>query len=457
MSATTSWKVQGVVINGSSVVYTDLQDRTLGFQIRQEAPVGRMGSSRGTLQLDNNDNALTPEGGGSLQAYEWFNAVFLFKLTSVVGGATLESDVCFMVCTNIAFNDDGGEATVTLSLSDPFIYAARDQVTGVTLGTIRYAALDQLMLDVVNGYSSGGDTITGVSFPRVGASNDSEMSIERGNNDITVAAPAADNDIGYTGGLKSLETGTARDFINNQILPTGPGTAFPANVATPGSGGSLKWNFNAYYINRKLTKETVDGQDKFERYVFKASPSAGEFPIMRASTQFNSSELVNQSTVQAQGDAGDPVISNNTTSQQGNGVRSVTYNNVIIPQADPSQTAKTNIGEWWTKRYNNVSFITQRITTSVEAIEPYVTDASQNTTFTDLLSGDACLWSYAEATITPKGASSAKTYKCVIVGRNIHATPSNTMIEFDLVNAVDNQSLKLNSSYIGILNTNRLG
>ena len=31
------------------------------------------------------------------------------------------------------------------------------------------------------------------------------------------------------------------------------------------------------------------------------------------------------------------------------------------------------------------------------------------------------------------------------------------MIEFDLVNAVDNQSLKLNSSYIGILNTNRLG
>ena len=67
MSATTSWKVQAIVINGSSVVTTDLQDRTLGVQIRQDAPVGRMGSSRGTLQLDNNDNALTPEAGGSLQ------------------------------------------------------------------------------------------------------------------------------------------------------------------------------------------------------------------------------------------------------------------------------------------------------------------------------------------------------------------------------------------------------
>ena len=457
MSATTSWKVQAVVINGSSVVTTDLQDRTLGFQIRQDAPVGRMGSSRGTLQLDNNDNALTPEGGGSLQNYEWFNAVFKFVLQSEVGGASLSSDVCFMVCTKIAFNDDGGQATVTLNLADPFIYAARDQVTGVTLGTIRYAALDQLMLDVVNGYSSGGDTITGVSFPRVGASNDSEMSVERGNNDITVAAPADDKDIGYTGGLKSLETGTARDYINNQILPTGPGVAFPANVSTTGSGGTLKWNFGTFYINRKLTKETVGGQDKFERYVFKASPSAGEFPIMRASTQFNSAELVNQSSIQSQGDAGAVVVSNNTTSQQNNGIRSVTYSNVIIPQADPSQTAKTNIGEWWTNRYNNVSFITQRITTSVEAIEPYVTNGSQNTAFTDLLSGDACLWSYAEATITPKGASSAKTYKCVIVGRNIHATPSNTVVEFDLVSAVDNQSIKLDSTYLGNLDTFRLG
>ena len=178
---------------------------------------------------------------------------------------------------------------------------------------------------------------------------------------------------------------------------------------------------------------------------------------MRASTQFNSAELVNQSSIQSQGDAGAVVVSNNTTSQQNNGIRSVTYSNVIIPQADPSQTAKTNIGEWWTNRYNNVSFITQRITTSVEAIEPYVTNGSQNTAFTDLLSGDACLWSYAEATITPKGASSAKTYKCVIVGRNIHATPSNTVVEFDLVSAVDNQSIKLDSTYLGNLDTFRLG
>lgn len=457
MTATTSWIVQGVVIApDNSVQYTTLTDRTLGFSINQKAEIGRFGSARGTLELDNQDNALTPDAGGSLQAYEWFNAVYIFKLNTVYSSSNLAPEVAFMVCTNINFKDDGRRSTVVLTLSDPFVYAARDQVTAVSLGTIRYAALDQLMLDVVNGYSSGGDSITGVSFPRVSAPNNTEMTIDRCNNDITVTAPATDDQIGYTGGLKALERGTARDFMNNQILPTGPAVAFPSSVATTGSGGSIKWQFTAIYLNRKLTRETVDGNDKFNRFVFKDDAGNNEYPIMRADTQFNSREMVNQSTIQSQGDAGDPVVSNNTTSQQSNGVRSVSFNNVIIPQADPSQTAKTNIGEWWTKRFNTVNFITQKITTTVEAIAQKITTTDGNINFSDLMHGQS-LWSYTEATVTPTGASSAKTYKCVIVGRTINATPNGTTLEFDLVNAIDNQSIKLDSTYIGNLDTFRLG
>jgi len=457
MTATTAWIVQAVVIApDNSVVYTTLTDRTLGFNIKQAAEVGRFGYSKGTLELDNQDGALTPDAGGTLEDYEWFNAVYLLKLNTVYGGSDLAPEAAFMVCSNINFNDDGQRATVTLTLADPFVYAARDQVTAVSLSSARYAALDQLMLDVVNGYSSGGDSINGVSFPRVGGPNNTEMTVDRGNNDITVSSPATDDQIGYTGGLKALERGTARDFINNQILPTGPAVAFPSSVATTGSSGSIKWQFFVTYLNRKLTRETVSGDDKFNRFVFKGNAGNNEFPILRASTQFNSREMVNQSTIQSQGDAGDPVVSNNTTSQQSNGVRSVTFQNVIIPQADPSQTAKTNVGTWWTNRFNSVNFVTQKIVTSVEAIAEKITTTDGNADFGKLINGQN-LWSYAEATITPKGAGSAKTYKCVIVGRRIHATPNGTLLEFDLVSAVDNQSIKLDSSYIGQLNTFRLG
>lgn len=457
MTVTTAWVVQGMTIDSGSVVNEDFSSRTQGFTIRQEAQVGRFGTSRGQLQLDNQDNAITPSGGGSLQNYDWFNAVFKFKLQSTLGASTFESDVCFMVCTDIRFDDDGRRSFAVLTLADPFIYAARDQVTAISLSSPVYDSLDEIMLDIVNGYSSGGDTITAVAFPRFAAAADSQMTIERGNNDITVASPATDNEIGYTGKLQSLVSGSARDYINNQVLPTGPAIAFPANVSTSGSGASTKFDFNAFYINRKLTRETVSSNDKFKKYVFNETGSSGVFPIMSASTQFNSSQVSNQATVQDQGASGDAVISNNTTSQQGLGVRSVNYNNVILPQATPSQTAKTNVADWWTERYNTVSFVTQQITTTLGAIEPHIDTSSQNTNFTDLLSGDDCLWTYAEITLTPTGAGSSKTYKCVIVGREINATPQNTQIRFDLVSAIDNQSLKLNNSDIGILDTFRLG
>ena len=78
MTVTTAWVVQGMTIDSGSVVFETFTTRTQGFTIRQEAQVGRFGTSRGQLQLDNQDNALTPGGGGSLQNYDWFNAVYKF-------------------------------------------------------------------------------------------------------------------------------------------------------------------------------------------------------------------------------------------------------------------------------------------------------------------------------------------------------------------------------------------
>jgi hypothetical protein len=63
----------------------------------------------------------------------------------------------------------------------------------------------------------------------------------------------------------------------------------------------------------------------------------------------------------------------------------------------------------------------------------------------------------AKITYTPTGAGSSLTYSCVIVGRTITATPTDTRIKFELRCAEDNQSLKLDDANIGLLNADRVG
>ena len=84
-------------------------------------------------------------------------------------------------------------------------------------------------------------------------------------------------------------------------------------------------------------------------------------------------------------------------------------------------------------------------------------DSSSRQNYADFLSVATGLWSVAAVTFTPKGASSPETYNCVIAGRQIFATPNSTTISLDLLPAAENQSITLDKTNVGILDTNRLG
>ena len=55
MTVTTAWVIQGMTIDSGSVVFENFTTRTQGLSIRQQAQVGRFGTSHGQLQLDNQD------------------------------------------------------------------------------------------------------------------------------------------------------------------------------------------------------------------------------------------------------------------------------------------------------------------------------------------------------------------------------------------------------------------
>jgi len=444
MTATTTWQIEFVDASGT----TDLTAYVMGMQITQDLAVGSMASYHGRITLNNNGNLFTPDGGGTYQAFAWWEKVVKISCDVSDGSTTTAAEVAHLVVGDISFDDTGQYSTVQIRLLDPFTFAARDQVVGVDV-TAAYGDLDVVTQAIMNGDSG----LTAVPFPKFGATNSTVTSINKKNNVPAEAATGA----GYWGIIDEFESGTAKDYTNYQVLVSGPAIVYPTTADY--SGGAAKWTLNAGYVNRLLAKETVGGTDHFRTFEFTETDTADKFVFRNLSVQFNTREIVNQAQIQAQypvsGEGSN--TSNNTTSQGKLGIRSITREKLITwAFGGSTQTQKAFIGDFYTNRYADMNFTPREMTVSLEAINANI-DSSSRTTYSDLLDCRTGLWNVAKITYTPTGAGSSKTYACVIVGRTINATPESTRITFRLLCAEDNQSLKLDDTNIGLLDADRLG
>ena len=208
-----------------------------------------------------------------------------------------------------------------------------------------------------------------------------------------------------------------------------------------------------------MTKESVSGTDHYRVFEFTADKTADKFPMQKVSTQYNLVNTINQASVQAVYPVtGEPAnVSNDTTSQDTLGVRSVTYSKVITWSfGGATQANKAVIGDFWVNRFSDVTYTPQQLSILLESVDTQM-DSSSRQNYADFLSVATGLWSVAAVTFTPKGADAAKTYNCVIAGRQIFATPNSTTISLDLLPAAENQSLTLDKANVGILGENRLG
>ena len=452
MTATTTWAFNFVDASGS----TDFTSRVLSFQINQEVQIGQITTFSGTMTMDNSDNALTPAAGGTYQAFTWFEKVV--KITCAVndGSTTTTAEVGHFIVADLHFNDDGVQSTVRFRLLDPLTFAGRDAVEEIDVSTA-YGFLYDVAEQLINATTSFG-AISAVAFPKFGAKNATVSSI----NPKTVEPPESTSFgsnilAGYGGIIDQFESVTAKDHINFQILPSGPATIYPTTADYDSS--SAKWTLNAGYLNRLLTKGTVDSTDHFRTFEFTETDTADKFVFRDISVQFNNDQVVNEAVVQAvypvTGEG--PNTSSDSTSQGKLGIRTVNFDKLIVfAFGGARQIDKAVIGDFFVNRYDEANFTPQELFVSVEAMAQNI-DSSSRQNFADLLDMRTGLWNVAKISYTPTGAGSSLTYKCVIIARTITGTPTETRIRYRLNCAEDNQSLKLDDTNIGLLDNNRVG
>jgi hypothetical protein len=424
----------------------DITSSVLGFSLNQSVQIARVGSYNGYLHLDNNENIYTPSAGGTHASLDWFSMILDIRCIINDGSTSTTANVAHMIINDIDFQDDGQQARVMLTLADFFSYAARDQVKEIDI-TADYDTLDVVSQNILNGV--GG--ITAVPFPKFDAASDTVTAINKKNN-VPAGSETAP---GFWGIIDEFDSGTAKDHLNAQVLPSGPAIIYPTTASFAGS----TWTLNAGYINRLMTKESVSSTDHYRVFEFTADKTADKFPMQKVSTQYNLINTINQASVQAVYPVtGEPAnVSNNTTSQDTLGVRSVTYSKVITWSfGGATQANKAVIGDFWVNRFSDVTYTPQQLSILLEAVDTQM-DSSSRQNYADFLSVATGLWSVAAVTFTPKGASSPKTYNCVIAGRQIFATPNSTTISVDLLPAAENQSITLDKTNVGILDENRLG
>ena len=448
MTCTHTWQIEFLDAAGT----TDLTSSVLGFSIHQNADIGRMATFGGYISLDNTGNLFTPSGGGTYQNFTWFNKIVKISCDINDGATTTAAEVAYMVVIDMNFTDDGSNATLMLTLADPFTFAGRDAVTEVDEASASYGTLDAISQDIINGVPSGVDA---VPFPKFGATNSTVCAINKQNN--VDPAETASYPIGYSGIITTFDDGTARDYISNQVLPSGPAVCFPTIADYSPSAG--RYTLTAVYLNRLLTKETVSSTDYYRLFELTGDKTADKFPVRNVSTQYNTVDTVNQAQIQGNlpASGSGATFVNDTTSQDTMGIRSVTYSKTIgYVFGGVTDTEKAKIGNFWIKRFADVKFTAQTATLTLEAIDEQM-DSSSRQNYADFLSVSTCLWSVASVTFTPTGSESDSTYQSVITGRQIHVTPTSSTITLRLATANDNQSLKLDNANIGVLGTNRVG
>ena len=424
----------------------NITSSVLGFSLNQSVQIARVGSYNGYLHIDNNENIYTPSGGGTHASLDWFSMILDIRCIINDGSTSTTANVAHMIINDIDFQDDGQQARVMLTLADFFSYAARDQVNEIDV-TADYDTLDVVSQNILNGV--GG--ITAVPFPKFDAASDTVTAINKKNN-VPAGSETAP---GFWGIIDEFDSGTAKDHLNAQVLPSGPAIIYPTTASFAGS----TWTLNAGYINRLMTKESVSGTDHYRVFEFTADKTVDKFPMQKVSTQYNLVNTINQASVQAVYPVtGEPAnVSNDTTSQDTLGVRSVTYSKVITWSfGGATQANKAVIGDFWVNRFKDVTYTPQQLSILLESVDTQK-DSSSRQNYADFLSVATGLWSVAAVTFTPKGADAAKTYNCVIAGRQIFATPNSTTISLDLLPAAENQSLTLDKANVGILGENRLG
>jgi len=429
-----------ITLFDSSTSY-NLTSRTYGATCFTECQPGVFGRAAAAFDFYNNDDAMTPGGGGTFSAIDWFAMAIKITYSTSEGSGT-----SFVgIITDFEMVDDGRNSFVRLSAVDAFTIGgstATSVDTGATLvaGTVTYW---------INSFFNGNSTyITSVGMPKLGAGS----------------ATASGMDVGLSGsvGLATKNysaTGRASDFVNNSIMPAGPNFAWPTDIST---GGAVTYNYNAANIFPLRSSPTV-------AFTFAQNPVAGELPILDLVREFNTDDLLNDSSVTTLPIPHDSSTYTDTelsaTSQGLYGTRTISMTAMLAgavtgansQNPGVANTSAGTVAQRWANTYSDVDFVTMSLVVTDSSLTGNgLTGASSVTAYGDLLSASTALLQLALVQYTPTGAGSEQTDTLITIGREIQFTTSDIRIKVKFMVA-DRSGLILDNSQLGVLDQNRLG
>ena len=412
MPVETSWTIEfGYSSDGSNVTWTNLTTRVLGFSNDTRVVLGQIGQNSVTITLDNNDGALTPGAGGTYSAWDWFaRAVHIRALVDLSPNPTAAGELFTGLVDDFNLVDDGRNSTVTINAVDIV------QILGRATTTATYSAVVNLDTDnTIDSVIADGFTV-----PTIGLNPAPAFEVQLQGSSLLVHQWG-------DGGV----TGSPGDIISNNVLPAGLFTFIGKPFR---STSAFKWYSVVQYLSKGATTVSFE------------NGGTNTLPFHEVRRGFNTDELTN-AYQQTRIDGSGTSSATNTASQAKYGVRQRSYTTSTTSNVygDPA-------AEDWANRFADSTFDVQELVTSaaiVEAKDGWYLDWAH-------VLGAELLLTPTDVTFTPTGGSST-TEQCVIVGRRVDATPSDSVVTLTLRPASTYRSFILDNTTYGVLDQNRLG
>ena len=452
MALTITWSVKW----GNITTMADFTSRVKKVTINQNAPVGQFGTGSATIELNNNDGAFTPRGGGTYSSTDWLSrGIFIDAKSSWANGAsTITANIFHGFISNMDIVDDGLQSSVIFSCVDAVTFiCGRNIYASYTPGsdtTIFQKQLDQLSDVILCGYGNTppvyddilfGTVSKKTIFPDLGKVS-KYLYYRMGQLDISnsfLELDFADTiQYGYASGI-TLTNASSMDLMNTFAMPINQTVAWGTTIELDG------FDSIDYYYTRIASL----AMSRFFRYDIRLADAKNldstSFPFLSMEMGYNNTELYTTSTI---GRAVSGTTAQTSTSLDESllyGNRTISNSNVALSSdAFALRTAKIYANKFKTPRFSprSVSFSAKQI----QAL------ATHNTTNEEILHYGILdigygLWQRCEITWQGKSVPT-DTYASKVRGRQISITPIDAIFTYDLVPAVDYSTFILDTDKI---------
>jgi len=417
----------------------DLTSRTKTIVVDHQIMFGQVGNASCSVTFDNTDGALTPGGGGTFSATDWFQQPLFIApkadtsdppgfVAQDPGTTNLPTNVPYFVgpITDVDHTDDGFTSTVTFKAVDWLSYMARLTYTSAWSATDE--RLPAVMLDALP-LASG-------SFPKWGAS-------------LLVKLPLARADEEWEHLTQSGAVGDyAGDAVARAIAADG-GIMFAGFTSFAGGTTTV-----IYYQDGIERRRLAKNPSTAVELVFEEADNLGttDLPFRNLDVGFNNERIITHAEVTREGGSSQSSAADATAAKYG--PRSITVGNT--PHVD--DTAASDLATFYTSRFDQVVFAPRSLEVTGAMIQNYCNDAAIDVV-KHLMASNTYEWGalFGETKVTWTGAGASSQTAAVLPFRTqMVATPEDWTMRLTFRDATNFGGFILDSNEQGILDTNRL-